>query len=110
MAYAAYCDSFGATVARPVKAAATVWQVLDVTVPSCDALWVRRALVNCEGAGIVRCIPRLDEHRVRLEIRLPRQMAEEVMHRVMVCVPSGELGHLTSWPCHMQRHGLTHDV
>jgi hypothetical protein len=108
MAYAAYCESFGANVFTPASHVNPKWVVLDVTVQSRDALLVRRALVNCPGTGILRCIPKLDEHLVRLEIRLPEDMADEVMHRVMVCVPDGEIGYLTSWRCHLQRPGLTH--
>ena len=106
MAYAAYRELLGPVFsAQPV--AAPVWQVMDVTVPSRDALAVRRAVAACLGAGILRCIPRLDEQRVRLEIRLPASLAGDVMHRVMVCVPDGEIGHLMSWACHLQRHHLS---
>ncbi|WP_411884541.1 hypothetical protein [Polaromonas sp. YR568] len=76
--------------------------------PSRDAIWVRRALVNCEGVGILRCIPQLDEHQVRLEIRLPSHSAAEVMDCVMGCVPGGMIGPLISWCRHLQRHGLSH--
>lgn len=111
MAYAAYCDSFGLVPSLSVpRPGAVSWVVMDVTVHSRDALWVRRALVNCEGAGILRCIPQLDEHRVRLEIRLPDTQTEEVMHRIMVCVPGGVIGPLISWRCHLQRHGLSHGL
>lgn len=110
MAYAAYRESFGSTVSYSGSRTGLTWLVLDVTVHSRDALFVRRALVECEGAGILRCIPRLDENRVRLEIRLPEHMADEVMNRIMACVPDGEIGHLSSWRHHLQRHGLTHGV
>lgn len=110
MAYAAYCESFGLTPCLPVLRAGPRWAVMDVTVRSCDALWVRRALVNCTGAGILRCIPKLDERQVRLEIRMPDTMADEVMHRIMVCVPDGVIGPLVSWRRHLQRHGLGHGI
>ncbi|MFC5521609.1 hypothetical protein [Polaromonas jejuensis] len=109
MAYAAYCESFGAIVPAAPSPARLKWRVLDVTVQSLHALLVRRALVNCPGTGILRCIPRQEEHLVRLEIRLPAHRADEVMHRIMTCVPDGEIGHLTLWRCHLQRHGLTHE-
>ena len=110
MAYAAYCESFGLTPSRAAPLPRIQWTVMDVTVRSCDALAVRRALVNCAGAGIVRCIPKLDEHQVRLEIRLPESMAAEVMHRIMVCVPDGVIGPLVSWRRHLERHGLGHGL
>jgi hypothetical protein len=112
MAFAAYCESFGVSTTPPAVPTSAVvthlpkWVVMDVTVPSVDALLVRRALARCPGAGVLRCIPRLDENRVRLEVRLPAHMADEVMHCVMVCVPTGEVGHLLSWRCHLRRHGL----
>ncbi|CAM3648601.1 hypothetical protein [Polaromonas hydrogenivorans] len=111
MAYAAYCESFGAiaAVSSPPLRAGLDWAVLDVTVPSRDALRVRRALVNCPQAGVLRCIPQLDEQRVRLEIRLPAHLAQDVMQRLMACLPSGEMGPLISWRSHLQRHGLSHE-
>lgn len=111
MAYAAYCESFGLVPSLSLpRPGATRWVVMDVTVHSRDAVWVRRALVNCEGAGILRCIPKLDEHQVRLEIRLPAQAAAGVMDCVMGCVPDGVIGPLLSWHRHLQRHGLSHGL
>lgn len=111
MAYAAYCESFGLVPSLSLpRPGAVKWVVMDLTVHSRDAIWVRRALVNCEGAGILRCIPQLDEHQVRLEIRLPDTQTEEVMHRIMVCVPHGVIGPLVSWRRHLQRHGLSHGL
>ena len=111
MAFAAYCESFGVPVHLPIKPSVVTplpqCVVMDITVPSCDALRVRRALASCPGTGVLRCIPRLDEHRVRLEVRLPAHMTAEVMHCVMLCVPDGEVGHLLSWRCHLRRHGLS---
>lgn len=107
MAYAAYCDSFGLVPSLSLpRPGATKWAVMDVTVHSRDAVWVRRALVNCAGAGILRCIPKLDEHQVRLEIRLPAHGTAAVMDCVMGCVPDGMIGPLISWHRHLQRHGL----
>ena len=110
MAYAAYRESLGSIASHCVPSPGRGWVVMDITVPSGDALRVRRALVTCGGAGILRCIPRLDEGRVRLEIRLPAVMTGEVMHCVMGCVPDGEIGHPTSWRSHLRRHGLTHGL
>ena len=108
MAYAAYCDSFGLVPSLSVpRPGAVKWVVMDLTVPSRDAIRVRRALVNCSGAGILRCIPQLDAHQVRLEIRLPAQATAEVMGCVMGCVPGGVIGPLLSWRRHLQRHGLS---
>lgn len=113
MAYAAYREMLGATLVRlPASQrpsqAGPQWVVLDITVHSCDALRARRALVDCPDTAVLRCIPLVDDKRVRLEIRLEEHMADEVMHRVMACLPDGEIGHLTTWRQHMQRHGLTH--
>mgnify|MGYP000851063454 CR=1 FL=1 len=105
MAYAAYRESLGPVITRSVPDA-PVWMVLDVTVPSSDAATLRRALAACPQTGVLRCIPKLDDHLVRLEIRLPQAMVSEVMHQVMVCVPGGEIGHLMPWRCHLQRHDL----
>lgn len=112
MAFAACRESFGFPVNLPAVATPVVthlpqWVVMDVTVPSIDALRVRRALACCAGTGVLRCVPRLDENRVRLEVRLPAHMSADVMHCVMECVPTGEVGHLLSWRCHLRRHGLS---
>lgn len=111
MAFAAYCESFGVPVNLPDQPPVVIhlpqWVVMDITVPSVDAMRVRRALAGCPGAGVLRCIPRLDEHRVRLEVRLPAHMTADVLHCVMVCVPTGEVGHLLSWRCHLRRRGLS---
>ncbi|MDB5932304.1 MAG: hypothetical protein JWR60_4011 [Polaromonas sp.] len=125
MAYAAYREMVGASLVRvPAASDASVsrvlpgaaraagagaqWLVLDVTVPSCDAFVVRRALAGCPEAGIVRCTPRPDARQVRLEVRLLSSCTGEVMHRIMDSVPGGELGTLSSWKAYLQRHGLQH--
>ena len=111
MAFAAYCESFGVPVnlpdQSPVGTHLPQWVVMDITVPSVDAIRVRRALASCPGTGVLRCIPRLDEHRVRLEVRLPAHMTADVLHCVMGCVPTGEVGHLLSWRGHLRRRGLS---
>ena len=61
MAFAAYCETFGTMANRPaVRPKAVViclpqWVVMDVTVSSCDAVLVRRALAYCPGAGVLVC-------------------------------------------------------
>ena len=108
MAYAAYRELMGANISTLRSNLRPKCFVLDVTVPSLDAYLVRTALAGCRDTGIVRCIPRLHDQMVRLEIQLTEDMAEEVMHRVMVCVQGAEIGHLTSWENHLLRHGLSH--
>ena len=116
MAFAAYCETLGMMANRPVVRPNAVitylppWVVMDVTVPSCDAVLVRRALAHCPGAGVLRCIPQLNENRVRLEVRLPAHTTQTVMQCVMACVPSGEVGHVLSWRSHLRRHGLNSGV
>ena len=87
MAYAAYRELLGATLAsvhardsrdshssRDLRPhAGSTWMVLDVTVHGCDAFKVRHALGTCADCAVLRC------------------------------VPDGELGHLMSWACHLQR-------
>ena len=112
MAFAAYCETFGMMANHPSvrteDAAAYLppWVVMDVTVPSCDAVLVRRALAHVPGSGVLRCIPQLDEYRVRLEVCLPAHTTQEVMQCVMACVSSGEVGNVLSWRSHLRRHGL----
>jgi hypothetical protein len=108
MAYAAYSEVFapGQPARGGRQALPAPFAVLAVTVCSLDALRVRRALVDCPGAGIVRCVPQPLGSRVRLEIRLPLARADEVIHRVLDCVPSGEIGRLTPWAGHLAGLGL----
>ena len=112
MAFAAYCETFGMMANHPsvrTDAAAAYlppWVVINVTVPSCDAVLVRRALAHLPGSGVLRCIPQLDENRVRLEVCLPAHTTQEVMQCVMACVSSGEVGNVLSWRSHLRRHGL----
>ncbi len=113
MAYAAYCESFNALnghamatpAERPIKL-----MVLDVTVPSCDAFKVRRLLANCPQAGVLRCIPRLRDRTVLLEIQVPAERVQDVMHVLMTSVPTGEMGALNSWRHHLSSHGMTHGL
>lgn len=111
MAYAAYCDSFNANTSPLLPAkrdAATVCMVLDVVVPSRDAFQVRRLLARCPGTGVMRCVPMPQDSRVRLEIQLPEGSVPEVMHILMIGVPSGEIGSLISWKQHLTSHGMSH--
>jgi len=90
--------------------------VLDVTVCCADALRVRRSIAGCPEAGVVRCEPLLhacssqesDAPCVRLMIRLPLARYADVLHRLIECVPSGEIGRLVSWREHLARCGLRH--
>lgn len=110
MAYAAYRDPPGAFKTR----SATIFQVLDVTVTSVNAFRVRRTLAALDWVGVLRCEPL--QHpgatygnaapRVRLLVRLPSSSYADVVHRVLECVPDGEIGHLTSWRSHLQQRGI----
>ena len=82
--------------------------VLEVTVPSCEAFRVRRLLADCPHAGVLRCIPKLRDRTVVLEIQLPAERVQDVMHVLMASVPSGEMGALNSWSRHLSSHGMTH--
>lgn len=112
MAYAAYRDPPGVANLQ----SATVFQVLDITVTSVDACRVRRTLAAVEGVGVLRCEPLLHPRaaygsavpRVRLLVRLPLSRYADVIHRVLDCVPDGEIGHLTSWRAHLQRQGIAY--
>lgn len=113
MAYAAYRELFGV---RRVKSRPT-FHVLDVTVPCALGCEVRRSLVGCEGVGVVRAEPLIhpqasaeaDEPCVRLMVRLPLSRYAEVLHRLIACVPRGEIGRLVSWREHLTRCGLRHE-
>lgn len=132
MAYAAYREHPGVALPLPRlvtshaspspeagrthAAMAPSFHVLDVTVCCADALRVRRSIAGCAEAGVVRCEPLLhaggshesDAPCVRLMIRLPLARYAEVLHRLVECVPSGEIGRLVSWREHLARCGLRH--
>ena len=121
MAYAAYREHPGtvrtATASAPtIAASASTFHVLDVTVACADAVRVRRSIAHCADAGVVRCEPLLHDHgtqestapRVRLMVRLPLARYAELLHRLIDCVPSGEIGRLVSWREHLRRCGLGH--
>lgn len=111
MAYAAYHESFGANSfsALPAQSAAPAkLMVLDVTVPSCDAFEVRRLLAGCPDTGVLRCVPKPHDRAVLLEVQLPANRVQEVLHLLMAHLPSGELGVLTSWQGYLTAHGMTH--
>jgi len=109
MAYAAYTEFFGLLmnpwVAHPQK---RDFVVMDITVPSLEADLVRRVLARCTDVGVLRCIPRPSECLARLELHLPVYKVDEVMHCLMECVPSGQIGPIYSWAKHLSRHGLTY--
>ncbi len=120
MAYAAYREHPGAPRTRASmntgKGNDSPFYVLDVTVCCADALRVRRSIAGCPEAGVVRCEPLLhacssqesDAPCVRLMIRLPLARYADVLHRLIECVPSGEVGRLVSWREHLARCGLRH--
>jgi len=123
MAYAAYREHPGvprthALMSKPNSKQGTKgpYYVLDVTVCCADALRVRRSMAGCPEAGVVRCEPLLhacstqesDAPCVRLMIRLPIGSYADVLHRLIECVPSGEIGRLVSWRDHLARCGLGH--
>jgi hypothetical protein len=100
----------------PMSNNTSPFYVLDVTVCCADALRVRRSIAACPDAGVVRCEPLLhgccsqesDAPCVRLMIRLPLARYADVLHRLIECVPSGEIGRLVSWRDHLARCGLRH--
>lgn len=114
MAYAAYREHPGVLRTHAPMTTASPFYVLDVTVCCADALRVRRSIAGCPDAGVVRCEPLLhalcsqesDAPCVRLMIRLPIASYAEVLHRLIECVPSGEIGRLVSWREHLMRCGL----
>ncbi|MDP9994863.1 hypothetical protein J2W28_005335 [Variovorax boronicumulans] len=114
MAYAAYREHPGVLRTHAPMTATSPFYVLDVTVCCADALRVRRSIAGCPDAGVVRCEPLLhalcsqesDAPCVRLMIRLPIASYAEVLHRLIECVPSGEIGRLVSWREHLARCGL----
>jgi hypothetical protein len=109
MAYAAYRESFGANRPHaPQGRRHENFLVLDVTVPSQDAFRVRQLLARCPATGVLRCVPRLQDKRVRLEVKLPADSVSQVMHALMTSIPCGEVGALTTWKRHLMDHGLTH--
>ena len=116
MAYAAYREHPVAVVRSPIAPRTTQFHVLDVTVCCADALRVRRSIAACAEAGVVRCEPLLhacssqesDAPCVRLMIRFPTARYAELLHRLIECVPSGEIGRLMSWRDHLARCGLRH--
>jgi hypothetical protein len=111
MAYAAYCDSFNSlgSIALPVQSKqVNKLMVLHVTVPSCEAFEVRRLVHYCPQAGVLRCTPKLRDHTVVLEIQVPANRVDDIMHVLMTSVPAGEVGNLTSWRHHLNAQGMTH--
>lgn len=111
MAYGALQDPLGV-----FNAFDDTSQMLDVTVASVDACRVRGALAHCEGVGVLRCEPLLHAGaacvnaapRVRLVIGLPLSRYSDVLHRVIDCVPDGEIGHLASMRAHPHRNVAAH--
>jgi hypothetical protein len=108
MAYAPYRDLMLSPVSRgqrpaapKMTPAAAVLVVLAVTVLGTDAWQVRRTLATVPGAGVLRCVPHLQDGRVRLDVLLPADRVGEAMDRVLACVPQGEIGGIRSWQAHL---------
>jgi hypothetical protein len=111
MAYAAYSEFLGASsIPRAIARRQPAFVVMDITVPSTEALQVRRALARCPGAGVLRCVPRPHDREVQLEVHLPADRADEVMRCVIDCAPSGQIGRICPWIEHLSRHALRHGV
>ncbi|MDB5966220.1 MAG: hypothetical protein JWQ72_2720 [Polaromonas sp.] len=114
MAYAAYSESFNglrpvpAHRVPPVHLVPENLVVLDLTVPSCDAYRVRRLLAACPHTGVLRCIPRLRDRAVMLEIQLPAEDVRHLLHLLMTSLPIAEVGTLSSWREHLTTRGITH--
>ncbi|MES2185312.1 MAG: hypothetical protein V4505_12245 [Pseudomonadota bacterium] len=75
--------------------------VLAVTVLGTDAWQVRRTLALVPGAGVLRCVPHLQDGRVRLDVLLPAGRVDEATDRVLACVVQGEIGAVRSWQEHL---------
>ena len=115
MAYAAYRENNSVSrIFDTTSRNATAFCVLDVTVACTDAACVRRNVALVDDTGVVRCEPLLHDDgtqesvapRVRLMIRLPIARYTDLLHRLIECVPSGEIGRLVSWREHLARCGL----
>ena len=108
MAYAAFIEK----LLTPTAQHKTVFQVLDVIVPTFDAYHVRPGIATCSGVGVVRCEPLMHSNascpssapRVRLSIFLPSDSYASVIHALAENSKSGEIGHLSSWREHLARH------
>ncbi len=111
MAYAAYHESFGVNSFSALAAQRSLpgsLMVLDVKVSSCDAFQVRRLLADCPDTAVLRCVPKLHDNAVLLEVQLPSARVQEVLHLLMEKISSGELGALISWRGYLTSHGMTH--
>ena len=111
MAYAAYSDSSNSLspgVSAPRSVRAKKLMVLDVTIPSCEAFHVRQLVATWPDAGVLRCVPNLRDHTVVLEIQLPADRVDDLMHRLICAVPCGEVGCLASRRDHMVKSGMSH--
>lgn len=107
MAYAAYSELLGPSLnPRATPSPRRELLVLDFTVCDNDAHVTRRALARCQGVGVLRSIPKPFDHQVCLELQVRSDMMDNVLHCLMVCVPSGKIGQVHSWQGHLARHGL----
>ena len=111
MAYAAYSEFLGASL--PLQAAPRPrpeFVVMSITVPSTEAHRVRRTLAMCLYAGVLRCIPQPHDSLVLLQVHVCSDQVDEVMHQVIECVPSGQIGRIAPWAEHLARHGVPHGL
>jgi len=111
MAYAAYSEFLGASlVPQTPTGHRSEFVVIDITVPSIEAVRVRRAIARCPNAGILRCIPQPHDSLVQLQVHLPADKVDEVMHQVIECVPCGQIGRIAPWSEHLAKHGWPHGL
>ena len=109
MAYAAYSEFLGASSGPQTTARhQPELVVMEITVPSIEAVRVRRALARCPGAAVLRCVARPHDSLVRLQVHLRADMADEVMHQVIECVPCGQIGRISPWAEQLAKHGVPH--
>ena len=102
MAYAAYCDHFQSLAEPPRAARAFVTMVVTTACPS--GIAARQAITECEGCGVLRCIPDLQEGVVHFEVRLPGDMCDALMHSVLCAVPEGTFGRIVPWSAYVAAH------
>lgn len=107
MAYAAYSEFLGPSSApQTATRHRPQFVVMEITVPSIEAVRVRRALARCPGAAVLRCIAQPHDRLVQLQVHLPADMADEVMHQVIECVPCGQIGRISPWAEQLAKHGV----
>lgn len=78
--------------ASPRSRANERFELMSVVVASKDALQVRKALLGCPDAAVIRCLPIHKDDRAKLEIRFPAGQGDAVIGRILACLPHGEIG------------------